>query len=57
MNDPKGLFNNEPSYFDTLLNSWRDNLQKNELYRKLTTDTFDINSVNKERVSQVTPLR
>ena len=57
MNDPKGLFNNEPSYFDILLDNWKRQFQKSDMYKKHVVNKFDINSVNKERVSQVTPLR
>ena len=56
MNDQQ-WFNKEPSYFDTILDSWKTNIQKHELYRKLTVNTFDINSVTKERISQIKPIR
>ena len=52
MNDQQ-WFNKEPSYFDTLVDRWNDNFRKSDMYQKLFVNTFDINTVNKERVSQI----
>ena len=57
MNDPKGLFEHEQTPFEIMLNKWNTQLRNNELYKKLIVDTFDINSVVKDPVIQVKPIR
>lgn len=55
MNDPDWL-NNEPSYFDTMIDKWNTNFRKSDLYQKLFVNTFDINKVNTKPISQVKPV-
>lgn len=52
MNDQK-WFDKEPSYFNTLVSAWNDNFRKSDMYQKTFVNKFDINTVNKERVSQI----
>ena len=47
MNDSQ-WFNKEPSYFDCLLNNWKEEFQKSELYQKHVVNNFDINSLSNE---------
>lgn len=52
MNDQQ-WFNKEPSYFDTLVDRWNANFHQSDMYQKTFVNTFDINAVNKEHVSQI----